>query len=303
MKITQKILDAYYLETCTPEESKAVRAWLASEQMSELLPLHPAADEYKEKARLKLFKRPDEHRSYWLAAASVLILLTFWFVLRKPNIQQQTKLITFSTKPGQRATLHLPDSSIVHLNGSSSVTYPEKFIGERRQVSFSGEGFFDIKKNPDQPFVIDGPRSQTRVLGTSFNLRDYTDEAVADLVVVSGKVAYGPTGTSQPILLLPEERATLNAQLHIQKQKVHSADYIVWKDNRLIFNNTELKVIAESLEHYYGIRICIPDSNLKNERFTGNFDDQSLEHVLKVIGFALQFHTRQQETCITLSPN
>ncbi len=104
-------------------------------------------------------------------AASLLVLLGLG-MLFKSNV--------FTTKPinyvsvvsmaGQRTKILLPDSSIVHLNSGATIRYPEKFVGNRRDVELKGEAFFKIKRNVDKPFTVNSGNFKTTVLGTSFSV-------------------------------------------------------------------------------------------------------------------------------------
>mgnify|MGYP001472807545 FL=1 len=70
---------------------------------------------------------------------------------------------------GEKITVKLPDGSTVKLNSGSSITYPEMFLDDRREVVLKGEGFFDVKKNQKQPFIVMANKAKVKVLGTSFN--------------------------------------------------------------------------------------------------------------------------------------
>ncbi len=113
----------------------------------------------------------------WLKAAAVVLMVigVSWFIIDYRYLRHEPMLITQVTERGQKTTLVLPDGTKVRLNAKSTLTYPEEFEGNRREVTLSGEGFFEVAKNPDKPFVVHTPDFATQVLGTAFNVSAYRE--------------------------------------------------------------------------------------------------------------------------------
>ena len=101
---------------------------------------------------------------------------------RKPEL-----LVRMSTGYGSRSEVVLPDGSVVKLNSGSDLVYVYDADRKIREVRFQGEGFFDVAKDKDVPFVICMADSlRLRVHGTSFNLKAYADEETVETSLVEG---------------------------------------------------------------------------------------------------------------------
>ena len=81
-----------------------------------------------------------------------------------------------------------PDGSIVTLNRNSKLIFPKHFTKNVREVTITGEAFFDVKPNTSKPFIINAGNVQVKVLGTSFNVCAYPGTETVEVVVESGKV-------------------------------------------------------------------------------------------------------------------
>ncbi len=89
---------------------------------------------------------------------------------------------------GSRAVVQLSDGSVVHLNYGSKIKYPQKFIGDTREILLSGEGYFEVAHNPQKPFVVKTSGVNVKALGTVFNVMAYPGEEKVNTTLVKGKV-------------------------------------------------------------------------------------------------------------------
>lgn len=303
MNIDEELLDRYYQGRCTEEECKAVEEWIKPE-VYDSYHLEP-----EEKLQQKLWnqiKRKITVKShklyyyYWSAAACIAIICTVFSVLRvQQNATNYPKLTKIETLKGQRATVTLPDGTIVYLNAGSSLRFPEKFQNTRR-VELSGEAFFEVVKMPGKPFIIIGENTETQVLGTSFNLVDRA--GARNLTVMTGKVAYQNTKTHQKIYVVPNEHIQINKDGGFEKTTVYAQKYAAWKDGKIIFDNNTLVEIAATLENWYGVKIKISAKHLAGEAYTGQFNKPELGDVLRTIGFALKFKYTYSGNNVEISP-
>ncbi|MBP1651694.1 MAG: anti-FecI sigma factor, FecR, partial [Bacteroidetes bacterium] len=87
---------------------------------------------------------------------------------------------TVTTPHGGQYQLTLADGSKVWLNAASSIRFPTAFVGKERQVSITGEAYFEIAQQPSHPFSVQVKAADkdmtVKVLGTSFNIMAYADE-------------------------------------------------------------------------------------------------------------------------------
>jgi ferric-dicitrate binding protein FerR (iron transport regulator) len=246
---------------------------------------------------------------YQFAAAVVGIMLIatgiWWRVNQSLPAQNQTiiakkiEIIEKVNPKGQKLQLRLPDNSRVWLNSESKISYPSHFEGDKREIVLEGEAFFEVAHNPQKPFVIKTPNAKVQVLGTSFNVRAYSDEKNIETVVVTGKVKMTESSQEENFTeLTPNEKGTLSLQnSKIDKKKVKAEDYIAWKDGVLKFKNESLSQIIKQLERWYGVTITITNPIVLDCHLTGDFKNESLETILiymeKAIG--IQFEINQKE--------
>ncbi len=123
---------------------------------------------------------------WWKVAAAAAVLIagaSAWFLLRQPA------MLTASAPAGQSAFVELPDGSRVWLNASSSLEYAGNMARNGRTVRLRGEGYFEVKPDQQQPFVVQTQDLSVQVLGTSFNLKAYEEDAELETALVEGKVA------------------------------------------------------------------------------------------------------------------
>ncbi len=287
MKIDEKLLDAYYQGRCTEEERLAVEAWVGDEYDG--YDVEPPATLGK-----KIWKRISprtiptfDKLIYWSAAACMLLamgsILIFGSTEKKA---QEISMNHFEAPMGKRSQVVLPDGSIVHLNSGSTLSFPDKFSSVRK-VELLGEAFFDVRKMPDKPFVILTKTMQTKVLGTSFNLLERDGNRV--LTVLTGKVAYQNIKSGNTINVLPGEQVELAKDNSFIKRRVYAQKFAAWKDGKLLFENQQMGEVASTLSAWYGTKVVITDQALAKKRFTGQFDNPSLNAILASMGFALKF--------------
>ena len=255
--------------------------------------------------RLTEFK----HQRYtlWLKiAASFLIALSFIYAYRywPSSTAPQVAFKTAETLRGQRTRIKLPDSSVVYLNASSSLTYPEAFPDSVRSVTLTGEAFFEVAHNPARPFVVQTNRIRTVVLGTSFNLRSFDTDSAISVSLVSGKVRVvgkQAAGTSRENVLLPGERLVYNKKdSSYEKDHFKVLDVTGWKDGVLVFDNTDFNGFIQKMEQWYGVDIIVNGQPSTPWRVNGHFDNESLTEVLVGIQFIYDIHYRIDGNRVTL---
>lgn len=145
-----------------------------------------------------------------LSAVAAIALLCFigWntYCYLKPAALQ-----TISTLADTR-TIKLPDGTEVTLNHFSSLTYPEKFKGEHREVNLKGEAYFEVTKNRKHSFIVQTESVNVEVLGTHFNVESYPDDPEVKTTLLEGSVAVSNKSNSVRIVLKPNESAIYNKE-------------------------------------------------------------------------------------------
>jgi ferric-dicitrate binding protein FerR (iron transport regulator) len=145
---------------------------------------------------------------FYQIAASLVLVIGMAYLFHKGSWSSEQNIVKRTADNGD--IFYLPDSSVVWLNKHSSLTYSTSFDGSERIVYLKGQAFFDVKRNPKQPFIIHASGTTTEVLGTSFDLKAYDEEDV-ELTVVTGKVSF--TAEQQTLLLLPQDKGVYHRNI------------------------------------------------------------------------------------------
>ncbi|QNL51051.1 FecR domain-containing protein [Olivibacter sp. SDN3] len=232
-------------------------------------------------------------RSWQSIAAAFLLLIgigyIFFFRKETASVEQVDaipQLSTFQTKAGQKAKLLLPDSSVIWLNGNSSIRYDQAFRGARREVLLdSGEAFFEIRTDPAKPFIVYADGLRTQVLGTSFNIQMRNHRNQYMLTVNTGKVNVRSKDGRVPLIPVDAgQQFTYNREGGNHSVKhARTTDFSAWKSNEFILKNASWKEIADKLWGWYGISCKLLLTTGDRETFTAKFDNPSLEEVLNAL--------------------
>lgn len=226
----------------------------------------------------------QRQRSWWKplsVAAAVLFLAGAFFMF---NNNKNTDAILALETSDEVRELVLADGSKVWLNENSKLSYPDKMDGAERRVTLIGEAFFDIAKNPNQPFVIETNETEVRVLGTSFQVSAYEDDKYTEVLVKTGKVSFGKKGDAKPMELEPNERGVFDKkQKRFYERTSRDFNEISWQSQILDFDNVPLKKILEDIEKHFDIELILDNSSLAKCRFTNTFNNPTQDETLEVI--------------------
>ncbi|TDP03993.1 FecR family protein [Flavobacterium sp. 245] len=187
---------------------------------------------------------------------------------------------------GKKFRLQLSDGTFVHLNSGTTLKYPIKFIaGENRQVFLDGEAFFDVAKDKKHPFIVNADNLNVRVLGTHFNVSNYPEDALTDVVLVEGSVGMYNSNEEfdafKNTILKPGFKGSFNKEnAKISTKPVITDIYTSWINGGLTFRNMSFKNIITKLERRYNVTIVNKNEKLANEKFNASFKEESIENVM-----------------------
>ncbi len=305
IEITQELLERYHQGKCSTDEQFAIKQWLQNIAESDFT-ISPPVDiqGIEDKTWTELSSRifiedePRKTNRTWLlkVAASIVLITGFSFYIyhsAKKHQEKDNNLISYhevNVPKGKKATCTLPDGTIIQLNSDSKLRYPEKFTDTSRVVEFEGEAFFTVAKDKKRPFSINSKQVVVRVLGTHFNLRAYPEENKTDVVVEEGRVMFSPKTKKSFLILTANQQGVYDTDQSLKQQSVYAAAYYSWRNNQLQFKDLKLSDIASTLERWYNVKVLINNSLLKNERYTGRFNNPDIKSVLNSLEFAIGFH-------------
>ena len=210
-------------------------------------------------------------------------------------------------KGGRANTVILSDGTRVVLNAATVLKYPTVFNADRREVYLEGEGYFEVAKNVEKPFVVKLKKQDIMVLGTRFNVAAYSNDSYTVTTLLSGRVAldtYNDSGeVVSHLFLQPNQQARMdNNTGSVYLSELDAALSKAWTSGEYKFKDERLESIVCRLENYYNVKIHIANDSLKNILYTGTFTlDQNIRDVLRLINYEGQFTYRIKGKEIVLS--
>jgi transmembrane sensor len=233
---------------------------------------------------------------------------------------------TVSTRPGSRSKLQLPDGTVVWLNADSKLTYKIDEQNPTREVTLTGEAYFDVAKDKNRPFILHTTTIDIRVLGTAFNVQCYGNEKNTETSLFQGSVEVTLKNIpDKKIILRPSEKLIVhNNEIAVTNIKTKEADpgdeplmtlgkvhyqqkdssYIesLWTRNQLAFDDRSFEEVANQIERWYGVKVTITDDKLRETRFSGVFEDENLAQVMKALQLIGDFHYTIHKKEVTITP-
>ncbi|SDH03190.1 FecR family protein [Mucilaginibacter gossypii] len=192
---------------------------------------------------------------------------------------------TVSTPRGGQYQLVLPDGSKVCLNSASSLSFPTRFTGKTREVTITGEAYFEVAKNPQMPFRVKSDNTTVEVLGTHFNIMAYNDEAEMKTTLLEGSVKIS-NGTAIGILK-PGQQAVLNKAGKLKVlNDVDVDDEIAWKDGIFQFRDAGIDAIMRQAARWYDVKVAY-EGKIPQREFTGRISrNVKASELMSMLGYA-----------------
>ena len=240
-----------------------------------------------QKDREKKIIRQVQFRTLLMAASIVLALGIGWLSYTQwdsiLNLVSPVEYTELQVPSGKLSKITLADGTKVTLNAGSKLRYPNKFRGTRREVRLEGEGFFEVTKRSDQPFVVRTDQLHIQVLGTSFNVRSYREDTRMEVSVVTGKVSVDSNEKGQSVLLTPQQKASYTvATGKLEKGECDSTDEIAWQNGILNFRNNSMREVARVLERKFAINIQL-DVKMENCNVYAQIGNEPVDLTLKAL--------------------
>lgn len=199
---------------------------------------------------------------------------------------------------GKNFALKLSDGTVVIINSSTKIKFPENFIaGEKREVFVEGEAYFKVAKDVGSPFIVHSDNLNIRVLGTQFNVNSYGDKGAntTETVLVEGSVSlyYNKLSYSrgESEMMVPGMKVDFNHKsLVFEEQKnVDLEKYISWVKGEVIFDKETLEDIIKVLERKFNVDFEVKNSKLLKQKFVAKFKDENIYQVMTAMQQSFPF--------------
>ncbi|MBT1701040.1 FecR domain-containing protein [Fulvivirgaceae bacterium PWU4] len=239
----------------------------------------------------------------WLAAAAIVVIAMVagvWFIAKEKewfnaNLAEQNDL-DWEIYSGKQVVT-LPDGSKVVLNDNSELQHSKSFGETTREVKLNGEATFDVAHDRSHPFIVHTGKVTTKVLGTEFNVKAYSDQQEVTVTVLRGLVE---VLNENRILgkIKPNEEIAINTGTDefVQKQ-TNAQEAVQWRSNFLVLDNVSLEEAAKIVGDKFNVKIKFENEALKRCRYFGSFlNNENLTDVLTSISIAMRIEFEIEKT-------
>lgn len=194
----------------------------------------------------------------------------------------------------------LDDGTHVILNSESKLIIPSDYNKENRTIKIEGEGFFEVTKNPDKPFVVTSGHMQVKVLGTSFNVKAYKEDNYTNVTVATGKVLVNASDFDLQLSLTPSEHLSINKITgELTKLSTDDTNFTSWIEGELYFENEPIEEVVKTLNRKYNKEIVLECKGC-SYMISGTHDNKSVEAVIESICFTTGLKRKKERGKIIL---
>lgn len=252
---------------------------LDSEGLLDDQPVHPAEGTFTPLLRI---------------AASIALILAIgipalYFGVIRDNGGENTRL--YVAEEGV-ATVDLPDGSRVYLNKGAEITYSKAFKNQR-SVALTGEAFFEVMSDPQNPFTVHSGEMVVSVMGTSFNIKQLDRSSNTEIYVKTGLVKVSIVDSDQFIYLEPEQFGVVENRV-LSSLGQEDPNYISWKTKNFKFVDSALAEVLQELEESFHVAITA-EVDISDMRITTSYSGQSINAILETIGTAFEMNISQRD--------
>ena len=248
---------------------------------------------------------------YVMAFAAVIALLIVVPISYRAGVNTGEERIAaiewveVSVPFSEKQTVTLADGTVLYLNSGSRLTYPAVFSGDSRTVFMDGEAYLDVAKDPEHPFIIKSQGIDIKVLGTSFNFKNFAQERTAELLLMEGSVEASVSrhNETRVVRLKPGDRMQYNRENDkLDVARFNPYGYkAFFEDNSLHFFDMVMSDIAQELSRRFNCEIVVMDEQLASRRYFSIFtNNETLDQILAVMSSDGKMRVRRSGKTIFL---
>lgn len=225
---------------------------------------------------------------WWQKIAAIIVLplmlfTSYYIFNNKASINSDPVFQEVISPAGTCSQINLPDGSSVWLNARSKLKYPVIFIKGERNVFLSGEAYFKVKSDKQNPFQVKTKSLTITATGTEFNVESFDQDSMIAVTLTTGKVDVNLEDNRQ-IILSPAERICYNENSNLYLvEEVDPYKWSSWKDGVLMFRDDRLDYVFKRLGLTYNIDIVVKDKEIANQPYRATFQGESLDEILRLI--------------------
>lgn len=244
-------------------------------------------------------KRRHLFNPRWVAAAAVILLmfsvalLIYQYQLPDNSKDVVVNEIVKENPAGVKKRIKLPDGSDVYLNSESKLTYNSDFGIQNRDITLTGEAFFDVAKDTSLPLRVRSHGKLIEAVGTAFDARAFVEDRHLKVFLVEGRVNIRNVEFLEDLSagIMLNEGEQYQADLNSGETYIEDLDNeeLLWRNGTIHFKSASMNEVFRTLERWYGVDFQVEGSMDSEWNYTGEFSNETLENVLSSISYSKQF--------------
>jgi transmembrane sensor len=253
----------------------------------------------------------------YASVAAVLIGtvgLIWWWTTLQATTPLQKNIV--STKNGSKSKIELPDGTQVWLNVGSNIKYDENYGKENRELTLTGEAYFDVAHDEKKPFILHTRKMDVKVLGTIFNVKAYPGDDLTEAALIRGSIEVTfPGRPLEKLILKPNDKISISSKeinkkadtvrlaqadnkerpaIMVSSIQYEPSDSIVietaWVNNKLIFRSKTFEELARDIERWFNVTVQVQDASILDKKFTGTFSNETITDALDALSLSYPLH-------------
>jgi len=248
--------------------------------------------------KIKLRRTKFHIRNWAMRAAAVALLVIgigTGFMLGNKHAEIPLYYTELSAQQGEKISYILHDGTKVTLNSGSTLTFRSDFGTNGRHIEMNGEGFFDVAKDPDKPFIIGSGNAEIKVIGTSFNVKSYSEDGFMAVTVSTGIVEVNIPAFNLQTHLSQNEHIWVNKETgETARSRLSENHYAEWTKGLLYFDKEPIREVIKTINRKYDRNVILQCDDC-HQLISGTHDNKSLEAVVETICFTTGLKSRTDE--------
>jgi hypothetical protein len=211
----------------------------------------------------------------------------------------ETEAFKIIVPPGKKYHVNMVDGTNVELNSNTTFTFNNSTFSKNRNVAVKGEAFFDVSHNKNRPFIVQSSNLKIEVLGTEFNVSNYSNNNYTSTTLVDGKIKVSNAQGDSKIILPGNQAKLYHNQNNILINEIDVQEVVAWTSGRMIFYNEKLQNLIPKLNRWYNVNFVL-DEKINDIQFTGTLKKgNDLRHFLEMLkyteGISYKINNKQVE--------
>ena len=210
---------------------------------------------------------------------------------------------TLLVPAGKNYSFQLTDGTKVWLNSVTEFKFPLLFTGPGRNVELTGEAYFKVAHQANQPFTVKVNGLTVKALGTEFNIKSYNNELTC-IALVTGSLSI-ENAKGQQIILSPGEAVVVEKSTSaLHKEKYDEIMVLGWMQGMYFFRNEKLQQIAVVAQRWFDVPVKLNEPSLAGLRFSGAFDrNKPVDNVFNALASSGDIRYEWKDGEVVISKN